>query len=105
MGQIRVWSWDGKTLTLENSQDWIVGDGVCAWNVNAGDVDKDGVPEMTTVGCMFAGANCSGHMRIWSVYRERTPTPFGLYIIVATLAMVVVFAGVYLQVRKKPKTI
>jgi hypothetical protein len=50
--QIRFWSWDGNTLTLKQSKDWIVGEAVCAWNGGTGDVDNDGVVEIVTVGCM-----------------------------------------------------
>lgn len=79
-------------------------DGTCPWNVDSGDVDKDGVTEMVTVGCMFTGIKCSGHLRIWSIQRSSTFPLYGLYVIVATVATVLAFAGAYPYLRKKPKT-
>jgi hypothetical protein len=67
LAQLRVWSWDGKTLKLEQSQDWTIGEGVCAWNVATGDVDKDGTVEIVTVGCMYVSNMCDPDMRIWSI--------------------------------------
>ena len=104
LAQLNVWNWDGKTLALKSSQIWCSGDGACAWNVDAGDVDKDGVTEMVTVGCMIVGIKCSGHLRIWSIPRSSTFPLYGLYVIVATVAILIAFAGAYLYLRKKPKT-
>ncbi len=104
LAQLSVWDWDGKTLAMKSSQIWCSGDGTCPWNVDSGDVDKDGVTEMVTVGCMFAGIKCSGHLRIWSIPRSSTFPLYGLYVIVATVATVLAFAGAYLYLRKKPKT-
>jgi len=78
--QLRVWSWDGKTLTMKYGQDWMIGDNVCAWNVAAGDLNKDGLTEIVTVGCMGICNLCDPDMRIWSVV---DPPPIGLMIAAA----------------------
>jgi hypothetical protein len=67
LAQLRVWSWDGRTLKLEQCMDWTIGEGVCAWNVATGDVDKDGTVEIVTVGCMYVSNMCDPDMRIWSI--------------------------------------
>ncbi|MCJ7763269.1 VCBS repeat-containing protein [Candidatus Bathyarchaeota archaeon] len=66
-GQLRISSWNGTTWTLTQSVDWVVNDGVCAWNVATGDVDKDGITEIITVGCTAIGKLCDPNMRIWSI--------------------------------------
>ncbi len=68
--QLRVWSWDGKELVLKHGEDWQVGEGVVAWNVATGDVDKDGTVEIVTVGCMYVSALCDPDLRIWSIPQE-----------------------------------
>ena len=78
----------------------MAGEGVCAWNVDTGDVDKDGVTEIITVGYAFVGIECNGHLRVWSISREPTPFPYGLCMTVATGA-ILAFAAAYLYVRKK----
>jgi len=67
--ELKVWSWDGNTLTLKQSKDWIVGESVSAWNVGTGDVDNDGVVEIVTVGCMQTVdlRDCDPDLRIWSI--------------------------------------
>ena len=49
IAQLRVWSWDGTTLTLKQSEDWYIDQGATAWNVATGDVDKDGVIELSLI--------------------------------------------------------
>jgi hypothetical protein len=102
MAQLRVWSWDGKTLTLKNSQDWTIGDGVCAWNDATGDVDGDGVTEIVTVGCMGVGTLCDPDMRIWSITNQSASPPYALLAVVAIVAAIAL-AIVFLLVRKKRK--
>jgi len=59
-GQLRVWSWDGDNLMLEMSQEWAVGlSSVEVHSLAVGDVDGDGVPEITTGGWPT-------QFRIWS---------------------------------------
>ena len=76
--QLRVWSWNGETLTLKQNKDWTIGDGVVAWNVATGDVDEDGTVEIVTVGCMGMSGLCDPDLRIWSIPKESTalPIPF-----------------------------
>jgi hypothetical protein len=83
--QIRVWSWDGNTLTLKQSKDWIVGEAVCAWNVGTGDVDNDGVVEIVTVGCMQIenSHDCDPDLRIWSLPAASAPRASFPYLLVA----------------------
>jgi len=100
LGQLRVWSWDGKTLTMKYSQDWIAGNSTTAWNVGTGDVDKDGVTEIITVGCIYVDTLCDPDMRIWSIARETASPPYPL---LATLGAVAVIGLVmtFLFVRKR----
>jgi hypothetical protein len=53
--QIRIWNWDGVTLSLEKSHDW--GPEI-PYAVFVDDVDNDGVPEILT--------GAVGELRIWS---------------------------------------
>ena len=64
--QLRIWNWNGEELALKYSEDWQVGEGVVAWNVATGDLDKDGTVEIVTVGCMYVSALCDPDLRIWS---------------------------------------
>jgi hypothetical protein len=73
--ELKVWSWNGTNLSLKQSVDWTVGEGVCAWNVASGDIDKDGTVEIVTVGCMYVTNLCDPDMRIWSIAEEIPLTP------------------------------
>jgi hypothetical protein len=95
--QLRVWSWDGRTLTLEQSRDWTIGEGVCAWNVGTSDVDDDGTVEIVTVGCMYVSNMCDPDMRIWSITKS-LPTEL-IMAAVASVAVVTV-ATAYVFARK-----
>jgi len=97
-GQLRVWGFNGTALILEQSVEWTFDDGACAWNVGNGDVDKDGVLEIITVGCTALGSLCDPDMRIWSISNVSTPpdsfvTAFaaGVFIIAATFLVILVF--------------
>ena len=93
--QLRIWSWNGKTLTLKQNEDWTIGDGVVAWNVATGDVDKDGTVEIVTVGCMAMSGLCDPDLRIWSISRETTSHSFPLFaligIFLATVIIIILF--------------
>jgi hypothetical protein len=66
--ELKVWKWDGDTLILKQSKDWIVGAASSARNVGTGDLDGDGVVEIVTVGCIqpLNSTNCDPNLRIWS---------------------------------------
>jgi hypothetical protein len=107
--ELRVWSWDGNTLTLKQQKDWIVGESVSAWNVGTGDVDNDGVVEIVTVGCMQTGdlRDCDPDLRIWSI-SSVSSAPFP-NLIVAIVVVAVAVAGVIVAAflfarRKSPKS-
>jgi hypothetical protein len=100
MAQLRVWSWDGKTLTLKNGQDWFIDNGAAAWHVASGDVDKDNVTEMVTVGCTYLNNMCDPDMRIWSISNEASSSPYVLLGAVGIVAVIAV-AVVFFLVRKK----
>jgi hypothetical protein len=103
--ELKVWSWDGNTLTLKQSTNWIIGDGVAAWNVGTGDVDNDGIVEIVTVGCMYTGNLCDPDLRIWSLpAASEAPASFPyLPVIVfgaAATAIAVVMAA-FMLMRKR----
>ncbi len=99
LAQLRVWSWDGKTLTLENSKDWTIDEGACAWNLATGDIDKDDVVEIVTLGCTYFSNLCDPDMRIWSIPSEES---FSInYLVLATIVVIIVAsAGLLLLVKK-----
>jgi hypothetical protein len=67
-GELRIWTFNGIEITLLQSPNWLVDQGVGVWSVANGDVDKDGVPEIITVGCeYFGGVLCDPDLRIWSI--------------------------------------
>ena len=103
--QLRVWSWNGQSLTLKQSTDWVVGDGVCAWNDGSADLAGNGKIEIMTVGCMYSGNLCDPDMRIWSLPTSgSTPTsepskaadtPWYLswYFLIAVIGILIVVLG------------
>jgi hypothetical protein len=102
--QIRVWNWDGNTLTLKQSKDWLVGEAVSVWNVGTGDVDNDGVVEIITVGCMQIEntRDCDPDLRIWSLPAAAAPFPCLLVAVggVATAAIAAAIAT-FMFLRKR----
>jgi hypothetical protein len=98
--QLRVWSWDGKELVLKHGEDWQVGEGVVAWNVATGDVDKDGTVEIVTVGCMYVSALCDPDLRIWSIPQESNSLAYPLLVALGIVAALVVVLA-FLFVRKR----
>jgi hypothetical protein len=106
--ELRVWSWDGTTLTQEQSKDWIVNESVAAWNVGAGDVDNDGVVEIITVGCTQIGnlLDCDPDMRIWSFSSESRATFPGLDVTTISIAIAIIGAvtTMFLLIKRKLRT-
>ncbi len=100
--QLRVWSWDGKTLTFKVGKDWTIGEGVTAWNVATGDIDDDGTVEMVTVGCMYITNLCDPDLRIWSM--QQVTEPFSSLLLVAigvAVAAVVILVILLIKRRKQ----
>ena len=102
-GQLKVWSWNGANLTIEQSVDWSIDDGACAWNVGTGDVDKDGVTEIVTVGCIALGTLCDPDMRIWSIPQADTYPYFVLVYAVVGTAVVIGLSVVYFRKTRKSR--
>lgn len=100
LAQLRVWGWDGATLTLKQSQDWYVDDGATAWNVATGDVDKDGVIEIVTVGCTALSNTCDPDMRIWSIAKNPMSFSYTLWAAIG-IAAVIAMAIAFILWRKK----
>jgi hypothetical protein len=108
--ELKVWSWDGTTMTLKQSKDWIVGDGVAAWSDGTADLANDGKTEIVTVGCEYYNGNqCDPDLRIWSlpsastsvfslsnVYGEAT-----MAVAVIVIAVLAVTAALVLSTRRK----
>ena len=88
--QLRVWKWDGEDLVLKYNEEWTVGEGVVAWNVQTGDVDNDGIVEIIAVGCMYVSALCDPDLRIYSIALDQNPVLLYGIIIVAVIILVVV---------------
>jgi hypothetical protein len=105
--ELRVWNWNGNTLTLKQSIDWIIGEGVCAWNLGTGDVDNNGAVEMVTVGCMYINTLCDPDLRIWSLPAVPASPAFP-YLIVTIVGVTALGFGAigaaFLLTRKKPKS-
>jgi hypothetical protein len=93
--QLRVWEWNGESLALEESEDWVIGEGVMAWNVAAGDLKGDGANEIVTVGCMYVGNLCDPDLRVWSVSQSGVfvylPTVFAVTTVVIVSATLAAF--------------
>lgn len=92
--ELKIWSWNGKNLSLKESTDWIVGEGVCAWNDCTGDLENDGKLEMVTVGCMYVGTLCDPDLRIWSMPAEIGYTITLSYTIETLVGLVVLAAAI-----------
>ncbi len=97
--QLRVWNWNGKTLSLKQNEDWEIGEGVVAWNVGTGDVDDDGTVEIVTVGCMYVSTLCDPDLRIWSIARESASLPYPLLAAIGGVLVVLLGTGFFLVKR------
>lgn len=99
--QLRVWSWNGNTLTLKQTKDWTIGEGVVAWNLATGDVDEDGTVEIVTVGCMAESNLCDPDLRIWSIAKEPGSFPyFSLVSIGVFVGAVLIILFIFLRKRR-----
>jgi len=102
--ELKVWSHNGTALTLEHDLNWIIGEGVGAWNCGTGDVDNDGVVEIVTVGCMYIDTLCDPDLRIWSVPQSQSLEfyPYLPYVAVGvTAAVIIAGLATFMLVKKK----
>ena len=104
--ELKVWSWDGAKLILEQSEDWLVGEAASARNVGTGDLNGDGLVEIVTVGCiqLIDSGDCDPDLRIWSV--PSVESAFTSYLILAIAVITVIVIAVsgmaFLFARRKP---
>jgi len=104
--QLKVWSWNGHTLTLKQSKDWNVDEGVCAWQDGTGDLDNDGKIEIVTVGCSYKDTLCDPNMRIWSLPSIATPSSTSyanIAIAIAVIATIIAIIVFIILRRKNPQ--
>jgi hypothetical protein len=97
--QLRVWKWDGENLNLKHNEEWTVGEGVVAWNVQTGDIDNDGTVEIITVGCMYVAALCDPDLRIYSIAPDQNLVL--LYGIIIAIVVILVVIALFVFKRKK----
>jgi hypothetical protein len=100
-GQICVWSYNGKSLALKESQDWVFALGVSVWNVGVADLRNDGKVEIISSGCISMNDLCDPDMRVWTLApatEEALATPLvSASIIILAIA---VCAAAFLLVRR-----
>ena len=100
--ELKVWSWDGNTITLKQSKDWIIGDAVSAWNVGTGDLNNNGINEIVTVGCMETGNLCDPDLRIWSLPLASQPISYiSLVVFGAAITTIAVVIAALMLMRKR----
>ncbi|MCW4011144.1 MAG: FG-GAP-like repeat-containing protein [Candidatus Bathyarchaeota archaeon] len=99
--QLRVWGWNGEELTQKESRNWVIGEGVMAWNVATGDLNGDGANEIVTVGCMFVGTLCDPDLRIWSILQSEAFPYLPLIAVCVAVATVVVALATLILARKR----
>ena len=100
--QLRILNWKDNILTLEQSKDWTIGDGVVAWNLVTSDIDKDGTVEIVTVGCMGESGLCDPDLRIWSIDIQQDSfslVQIGVITIIAVIS--VIGLTLYWALRKR----
>jgi hypothetical protein len=67
VSQLRVWSWDGVTMTMEDDKYWYWPYDSGVRSVAVGDVDDGGVPEVVTGGHYDDGAHDVAQLSAWDV--------------------------------------
>lgn len=105
--ELKIWSWNGKTLSLKLSTNWMAGEGVCGWNVGTGDVDNDGTFEIMTVGCMYIDNLCDPDLRIWSLPAESNTLasfPYLPIMVAGTVATILVALMLFYLVRRRKES-
>ena len=97
--QLRIFCWKENTLVLEQAKDWTIGEGVVAWNLVTGDLDKDGEVEIVTVGCMGECGLCDPDLRIWSLDIKASSfinSQIGIVIILIGICFLILFVQISL---------
>ena len=108
-GQLGIWSWDGKKLTLKEIEDWTLAEGVSVWNVGTTDLNNDGKVEIVSCGCISFNKLCDPDMRVWSVMQSSTQGGFSnlpfllLATILAILVSIVILALTTRRMNKANK--
>ncbi|MCW4044217.1 MAG: FG-GAP-like repeat-containing protein [Candidatus Bathyarchaeota archaeon] len=95
--ELKVWNWNENTLTLKQSTEWIVGEGVCAWNVATGNLTGDGKMRIVTVGCMYVATLCDPDMRIWTITNNASTE---LVIAAGAIVALIALASIYILVKR-----
>lgn len=98
--QLIVWNWNGQELTQKCQEQWTVGEGVVAWNIQTGDIDNDQTTEIISVGCMYISSLCDPDLRIYSITQNSSQTPTTTIIAIATIAAILVILAVIIIKRK-----
>jgi hypothetical protein len=100
--QLRIWSWNGETLTLKEESDWTMEDGVAAMNVDTGDLDNNEKCEIVSVGCMTIDTLCDPDMRIWSIEREAESSQNYLLVILGVV-FAIILVGIFFFYKRKSR--
>ncbi|MGD6852368.1 MAG: FG-GAP repeat domain-containing protein [Candidatus Bathyarchaeia archaeon] len=100
--ELKVFGYDGNTITLLQSKDWIFGDAAMAWIVDTSDLNRDGTMDIVTIGCIENGTLCDPDLRVWNL--PSTVGSLGYLPLVAAgagAAAVVAVAAAVLLLRKR----
>jgi hypothetical protein len=103
-GQIRVYGWDGSTLSLEEDHEFSTPNyALTAINgLHVGDVDGDDVKEVIAGGCVYVSKEstiCHTFLTVWSV--SSTPVSYEFYLALAIIAIMIVCTLAYLFIRRR----
>lgn len=102
--QLIVWNWNQQELTQKAIEQWTVGEGVVAWNLQTGDVDNDNTIEIIAVGCMYVSALCDPDLRIYSIESVASnQNPTITYAIITVVIVIILSAGLIVYKLKKQK--
>ena len=102
-GQLRIWSWKNDVLNLDVDKVWTLEDGACAWNVAAFNLDKNGAPQMVTVGCVGINSLCDPNMRIWEVPQASAFSGWFVLLLVGLVLGVLAVFLVLFSIKKRKK--
>jgi len=99
--ELKVWNWDGNSLTIEQNETWIIGEGVAAWNLGTGDLNNDGDTEIVSVGCMYTNNLCDPDLRIWNLQTAPGSFPFTIIFASGLVAAALIVGALFLARRKR----